>query len=199
MKRLLFLLMGWILSVMLIAQPAKVALENPSLNLTDRFQLMKANSQTYDDYKVIKEYILDGVWKISMDSISVLENRLTIANQNIASLQNDVNIIKANLAAHQQSVEQIQFESEHFSLIGIPFSKGVFRWIFFILTAALVGVIIFLAGHWKLSRVKMKEHMLVADMISKEFDEFKRKALEKQVKLSRELQNERNKLASVKS
>lgn len=199
MKKSLFFLMGWVVSIALIAQPAKVALENPSVNLADRYQLMKSNSQTYDDYKVIKEYILDGVWKISMDSISALEGRLNIANQNIAALQNDIATLKANLAAHEQSVAQIQFESEHFSLIGIPFTKGAFRILFLILVGGLVGVIIFLTGHWKLSRAKMKEHMLVADMISKEFDEFKRKSLEKQVKLSRELQNERNKLASVKS
>ena len=39
----------------------------------------------------------------------------------------------------------------------------------------------------------VKEKALIADSISHELEDFKKKAMEKQTKLSRELQNERNK------
>jgi hypothetical protein len=56
-------------TLVLGAQPAAKAVEDKDLNLKDRFQVMKTGSQTYEDYKVIKEYILDGFWKITMDSV----------------------------------------------------------------------------------------------------------------------------------
>ncbi len=45
----------------------------------------------------------------------------------------------------------------------------------------------------------LREKMDAENMISKEFENYKRKALDKQMKLSRELQNERNKMAEMKS
>ncbi|HLZ16565.1 MAG TPA: hypothetical protein VKQ08_05970, partial [Cyclobacteriaceae bacterium] len=50
----------------------------------------------------------------------------------------------------------------------------------------------------KLMQVTMKEKMAIAELITREFEEFRRKAMEKQIKLARELQNERNKLAELK-
>jgi hypothetical protein len=56
-------------TLVLGAQPAAKAIEDKDLNLKDRYQVMKTGSQTYEDYKVIKEFILEGFWKITMDSV----------------------------------------------------------------------------------------------------------------------------------
>jgi hypothetical protein len=45
----------------------------------------------------------------------------------------------------------------------------------------------------------VKEKELTIFGISAEFDEFRKKALEKEVKLSRELQSERNKLVELRN
>jgi hypothetical protein len=44
----------------------------------------------------------------------------------------------------------------------------------------------------------MKEKELIAHTLTQEFEEYKKKALEKQTKLSRELQNERNRLVDMR-
>ena len=198
MKHWISLLVVGICFHQAFGQAAQVALENKSATLSERYQLMKSNSQTFQDYKVIKEYILDGVWKISQDTLTAISSRLENAHQQIAALKQEVQQIKSTLDTHKQSVAQIEYDSDHISLAGISFTKNVFRLLAFTIMAVLVGIIVFLMGHWKLSVAKMKEHMLIADMISREFDDFKKKALEKQVKLSRELQNERNKLATLR-
>jgi hypothetical protein len=57
-------------TLVLGAQPAAKAIEDKDLNLKDRFQVMKSGSQTYEDYKVIKENLFwKGFWKITMDSV----------------------------------------------------------------------------------------------------------------------------------
>ena len=45
--------------------------ENPSLH--ERFLYMKSRSQSYGAYKVVKESVLDGVWKIAQDTIAAKE------------------------------------------------------------------------------------------------------------------------------
>lgn len=196
MNKLLLIASGCLFSIVALSQPAKQALDIQSVSLAERYKIMKANSQTFQDYKVIKEYVLDGVWKISMDTITAVGQRLEVANQKIQRLAGELNQIRTALDNQKESMSQIQYDSEHISLAGISFSKNMFRLLTFGIIGILAGVILFLLGHWKMSNSKIKEQMLMTDLISKEYDDFKRKALEKQTKLSRELQNERNKLAA---
>ncbi len=182
------------LNLALFAQPAAKAIEDTELNLKARYQVMKSGSQTYEDYKVIKEVILDGFWKITIDSISKQQIMINDAQREIAALKNEALKIQNDLKAHQASVEGITFESSHISVLGIPFGKGAFIFLSAALIAGLVIAVFVLLGRMKILNSGMKEKALIAHAITQEFDEYKRKALEKQTKLSRELQNERNKI-----
>lgn len=187
---LLVLLVGYVQ-----AQPAAKAIEDKDLNLKERYQVMKSGSQTYEDYKVIKEVILDGFWKLTLDSISKQQSMLKDAISEIAGLKNEVLKIQNDLKAHQASVEEITFESNHISVLGIPFGKRTFIFLSATIVAGLIIALFVILGRMKILNSGMKEKTLIAHTLTQEFEEYKRKALEKQTKLSRELQNERNKIA----
>ncbi|HNT49510.1 MAG TPA: hypothetical protein PKK67_02915, partial [Cyclobacteriaceae bacterium] len=163
----------------------------------ERYQVMKTNSQTYEDYKVIKEFVLDGFWKITLDTISRKETQLVEARQKITGLQTELADSHQQLAQQKASVEGITFDSEHISVLGVHFGKGVFLLIAFVIMAALVAIIIAVTARLKILQGTVKDRAQVADSLSHEFEEYKRKALERQTKLSRELQNERNKLVEL--
>jgi uncharacterized protein HemX len=65
-----------------------------------------------------------------------------------------------------------------------------------LLLALAIGVIVYSLN---LMRRNLKEKADLATAISTEYEDYKRKAMEKQTKLSRELQNERNKLQELGS
>ncbi|MCE7862656.1 MAG: hypothetical protein DYG99_03840 [Bacteroidetes bacterium CHB5] len=197
MKRLIFLV-ALILPHLLNAQLAAKALEsNSELDLKERYQVMKTNSQTYEDYKVIKEYILDGFWKITVDSINKKESLLAGERQKVVDLQAELAASRQELANQQASVEGITFDSEHISVFGVHFRKGVFLIITIAVVAALLTVIVGILARLKILQATVKDKTQVADSLTQEFEEYKRKALERQTKLSRELQNERNKLVDL--
>lgn len=197
MKRLIFLV-ALILPHLLNAQLAAKALEsNAELDLKERYQVMKTSSQTYEDYKVIKEYILDGFWKITVDSISKKESLLVAERQKVVDLQAELAASRQELANQQASVEGITFDSEHISVFGIHFRKSVFLIITIAVVAGLLTVIVGISARLKILQTTVKDKTQVADSLTHEFEEYKRKALERQSKLSRELQNERNKLVDL--
>lgn len=197
MKRLIFLV-ALILPHLLNAQLAAKALEsNAELDLKERYQVMKTSSQTYEDYKVIKEYILDGFWKITVDSISKKESLLVAERQKVVDLQAELAASRQELANQQASVEGITFDSEHISVFGIHFRKSVFLIITIAVVAGLLTVIVGILARLKILQTTVKDKTQVADSLTHEFEEYKRKALERQSKLSRELQNERNKLVDL--
>jgi hypothetical protein len=63
---------------------------------------------------------------------------------------------------------------------------------------ALVFGLAVVSGRMRLLVTAVQEKMELANLTLRELEEFKRKSLEKQIKLSRELQNERNKLVELK-
>lgn len=196
MKKLIYLL---IISLpqLALAQPATKALEANELDLKERYQVMKANSQTYEDYKVIKEFILDGFWKITLDTLVQKETQLAEERKKIIDLGAELSASQQELANQKASVEGITFDSEHISVLGVHFGKNTFLIITFAVIAALFTIIIGVSARLKILQASVQDKAHIADSLTHEFEEYKRKALERQTKLSRELQNERNKLVEL--
>ncbi|MBT1705666.1 hypothetical protein [Chryseosolibacter indicus] len=197
MKHTTILLICVFAVVGVFAQSATDALNKDNQTLRERFLLMKNKSQNYQDYKVIKEDLLDAWWKIVVDSLQAKE--VAIA-QNIASTNKLQAELKENmdaLKAKEASIQDIVYASTHIKVLGIDFDKGFF--------AGFVGVIILALGitiavimyTLKMSRKNLKEKADLAASIHSEYEDYKRKAMDKQTKLSRELQNERNKLQEL--
>lgn len=180
------------------SQPTSIALEGKDHTLNERYNLMKSKAQTFQDYKVIKEFVLDGVWKIVMDSVNKQELLLMQSHENISRLEANLQSVELTLRRERESAAGIVHDSTHISILGMDFKKSTFLTLSTFIFAAFVLIISFIVGKMKLMYANMKEKILVADMITHEYEEFKRKTLEKQTKLSRELQNERNRIEELK-
>jgi hypothetical protein len=181
------------------AQTAADALNTDSQTLRERYLLMKNKSQNYQEYKVIKENILDSWWKIVTDSVSAKQAAIRSSKAEIKKLQADLNQNIEALKTKENSMKEIVYASTHISVLGIDFDKKVF--------AGMVGFILLLAGlaiagilySIRVIKKNLVDKEELANSISAEYEEYKRKAMEKQTKLSRELQNERNKLQELGS
>jgi hypothetical protein len=176
------------------AQQASDALKNDNQTLRERYLVMKTKSQNYQDYKVIKENLLDSWWKIVQDSVDAKQAAIRQAKAEASKLQSDLAQNMEALKAKEESMQDVVYASTHIKVLGIDFDKGFF--------AGMVGVIILALGltiavimyTLNMNRKNLKEKADLAAAISSEYEDYKRKAMDKQTKLSRELQNERNKL-----
>ncbi|CAN5429543.1 hypothetical protein BH10BAC4_BH10BAC4_16240 [soil metagenome] len=182
----------------IIAQPASQEALDEKSTLRERFQIMKAKSQTYGDYKVVKEFVLDGVWKMTNDSINTAKARFSEARTRIVALETELKNTQLVLQEKEASVQEIEYAGTHISVLGIPFEKSVFVTIVSIIIAGLIVLLALLSGKLKLMYSSVKEKIDLINTTVNEFEDYKRKALDRQTKLSRELQNERNKLTEIK-
>lgn len=169
------------------------------LTLQDRFDLMKTTSQTFQDYKVIKEVVLDGVWKISQDSVNRLEGALATQRASIAQLERSVADERSLVEKIRASQQVLEYESTHLSILGLSFSKTLFvTGVFFVFLGMLL-LIGGLLGKLRLISSDAKEAKDLLNFSVHELEEYKKKSLEKQAKLSRELQTERNRIAAERT
>ncbi len=175
------------------------ALVKDAKTLNERYALMKEKSETFNEYKVIKEYILDGMWKITRDSIKKVQSDLVAARNEIEMLKLNVAAAVANVKQKEDSMAEIEFASKHITVLGIDFTKGFFIGLVGFVLLGMILLVGAVTGRLKMIYQSLKEKMEMENIISKEFENYKRKALEKQMKLSRELQNERNKMAEMRS
>jgi len=180
------------------AQPAAEALQG-NFSLRERYGLLKSKSQTFKDYKVIKETVLDGFWKIVMDSVSTSRSALAGAHKQIDSLRRNVAETNKLMKEKEESVAGIVFDSTHITVAGISFHKGVFLGGVAIVLGALIFFLVSGFARMKVVSHSLQERKLAVTTITNEYEEYKRKAMEKQMKLSRELQDERNKLQAFRS
>lgn len=196
MKKSLVLWVCLLASSITFAQQATEIQGNYTLR--DRFLLMKSKSQNYNDYKVIKETVLDGIWKIINDSLNAKNAALRGAHANINGLKGQLAKTEEALKAKEKSMTDIQYASTHITVLGIDFTKGVFLTVVACLLGGLIGFVAFIFGRMQLQSKSLSERNLAVSALTNEFEEYKHRAMDKQTKLSRELQDERNKLASMR-
>jgi hypothetical protein len=178
-------------------QPGAEALAKDNKSLQERYFLLKTKSQTFKDYKVIKETVFDGMWTVISDSLKASKQRLTDARRKIAELDTSVSQIKLQLQAKQASMQEVEHASTHITVLGIDFTKGVFITMTTIVFLGLLAFIGILVARLKIIHKSYREKADTVSELSNEYEDFKRKAMDKQTKLSRELQDERNKLQSL--
>lgn len=180
-------------------QPAAEALAKDTKSLQERLFVLKTKSQTFKDYKVIKETILDGMFVVINDSMKASKKKFVQAKASITKLDSSLVSIKLQLKQKQESMNEVEHASTHITVLGIDFKKGVFLTIMTIGLAALILFIGVLSARLKVLHKSYREKADTVDELHTEYEDFKRKAMDKQTKLSRELQDERNKLQSMRS
>jgi hypothetical protein len=175
------------------------AVKPKELTLQNRFDLMKTTSQTFQDYKVVKEVVLDGVWKISQDSVTRLKGALVTQRASIVQLEKSLSDERSLIEKVRASQQGLEYDSTHISIFGVSFGKTLFVSGVFIVLLGLLGLLGGLFGKLKLISSEAKETRDLLNFSTHEFEEYKKKSLEKQAKLSRELQTERNRIASERT
>jgi Sec-independent protein translocase protein TatA len=163
--------------------------------LNERYLVLKQKSQNYKEYKVIRENVLDAFWKIVRDSVAAKEAALDARQKDILELKKDLSDTQASLKEKEESMQGLVHDSTHIKVFGVDFGKGVFLTTVGILITALVVIVLLISGRFRMIQSAMKERADAFNSLSNEFEEYKRKAMEKQTKLSRELQTERNRLS----
>ena len=164
---------------------------DPSLN--GQYQFMLKKSKTLYGAKLINPARLTSLWKSVNDTLrkerkQLAESRQQIKSQaeNISSLKREVTGKESSLASATASVNEINF-------LGISFNKGTYNtivWAIIIVLAAGLAIVILQTGKYrKEATYRTQLYQEVAD----EFQAHKVKAKDKEMKLARELQDERNK------
>lgn len=138
--------------------------------------------------------LVSALWKNLQDTLNTERRKLKEAQTKLAAQTGDIAALKTDVTTKDQTLSESNAKRDEINLLGISFTKASYNllmWglvIFFGLTAAIV-----IARSGANSR-EAKYRIKLYNELDEEYKAYKAKANEKEKKLARELQTERNKL-----
>jgi len=168
----------------------------PSLDggtLESQFDYLYRKSSSYQEYKVVKKTSYQKIKGNVLDSLSSIKKELgdtkkivDVQASEITNLKDDLKITNDNLSAVTKEKDNIKF-------LGMPMTKSAYNSLLWTIIFSLVALLLFFIFRFRSSNsITTQAQDLLADT-EKEFEAYKAKALEREQKVRRELQDELNK------
>lgn len=196
MKRTLFTLIAACLSIAASAQLPKDSIKvDPTLG--GQYKLLLSKSRTLDGYKLINPTRLSVFWRNVRDTLNTTHRQLISTRKEATGYQNEIVGLKKQVAGAETSLATSNAKLNEINFLGIGFTKSnynIFVWGLITLLAIVLTVVI-LRSVKNIHEAKYRSTLY--EEINQEYQNYKVKANEKEKKLARELQDERNKLDEI--
>ncbi|SMC60727.1 hypothetical protein [Pedobacter africanus] len=168
-------------------------------SLKGQYQLMLSKSKTLNGYKLVNPNRMSAFWQNVRDTLATDRRQLANATRKIREQEQNITALKTQISGKESSLASTNAKVNEISVLGISFTKSTYNtivWSLIIgLAAALAVVILRSAKHIHEARYRSTLY----EEISQEYQNYKTKANDKEKKLARELQDERNKLDELRS
>ncbi len=160
--------------------------------ILDGFTTLIEKSNDYKGYKVVDYNDLVTLKKNTLEFISFLKNEITTQQNSIDQQKDEISELKASLETTKQNLAAVTAEKDAITFLGIPFSKGSYMTLMWGIVAALIIALLFFIFRFNKRNTQTAEAKKNLLQTEKEFEDYRAKALVKEQRLGRLLQDERN-------
>jgi len=167
---------------------------NSGLNpVEEDFTNLIERSNDYQGYKVVDYNELINLKNKTGQYFSTINEEIITQKNTIDQQQQEINRLKEDLEATQQDLQKVNEEKDAITFLGMPFSKGSYMALMWGIVGLLLLALLFFIFRYRQSHTHTVEARNKLHSTEKEFDVYREKALEKEQRLGRLLQDERNK------
>lgn len=181
---------GLLLFSTLVFSQEKVETVN---SIDQQFNELLESSNNFKKYKVVEETKLIELQRNTRAEIADLEKEIIASKNNIDSQEEKIAQLNATLTGTTKDLQEANKAKEEIAFLGIPTDKSTYRTIMWGILLVLTITLVIFVYKFKNSHAQTKEAKKNLQEIDDEFEEYRKTALEKQQKLGRMLQDERNK------
>jgi hypothetical protein len=160
--------------------------------ILDGFTTLIEKSNDYQGYKVVDYNDLVSLKKNTIEFIAFLRNEITTQQNSIDQQKDEISELKASLETTKQNLAAVTAEKDAITFLGFPFSKGSYMSLMWGIVAALIVGLLFFIFRFKKGNIQTTEAKKNLLQTENEFEAYRAKALEKEQRLGRLLQDERN-------
>lgn len=168
-------------------------------SIENQFEYIFQKSNNYQDYKVVKKNWLYVLRNNTLDSVKRVEEALLVSKNLTAEQEKKINELNAQLAETNNSLASVTEEKDSISFFGALINKPAYKGIMWGIVVVLVLILGLFVYKFKNANVITQEARKSLAELELEYEEHRRKALEREQKARRQLQDEINKQKLTKS
>jgi len=161
--------------------------------IDEQYNSLIKDAETYQQYKVITRKYLKKYQSNVIDSLNASKEKFINIQQQVATQQAEIDQLRTELTDTQNILQQTNNEKESISFLGINLKKIQYKLLMWTLLALALGALVFYILRYNTSNTTTKETRKELGDIQKTFDAYKKRALDKEQRISRMLQDELNK------
>ncbi len=185
------------LSFLSAQNPPEEKLSLNSGTIENQFDYVIQKSYTYRGngkvYKNVERYKLDALKAHTLDSLKAVKALLTSTKQIVSNQDQEIEVLKANLEDTNATLTQTNLEKDSMSLFGILMSKASYNILMWSIVAGLLAFLLIFIFKFKNSNAITRQAKFTLAETEEEFEEHRKRALEREQKVMRRLQDELNK------
>lgn len=190
---LLLLVACFGLSGVVSGQEQTAATDPSPPSLREQFDELISRSNSYQDFWVIKKNAIQDLQKTIQDSLNVQAGSKRKAESELQQVQTRLNKTEELLEAAEQRSTELDKAKDSINLFGLPLNKALYQTIVYATLGILLALLVIVSLRYQSrSGATGKVEKALRDT-QEEFDQYKKRAIEREQKLKRELQDELNK------
>ena len=161
--------------------------------IQEQFEYLYKISPKWQDYRSIKVNKLYKFRNNVYDSLKLGRKKLIEERKIVALQKSEIDALKQKLGDTNDNLTSVTKEKDNIKFLGIQLSKAGYNTILWSIITGLGALLAFFIIKFKRSNVITVQVKKDKVEIEDEYDEYRRKAIEREQKLRRELQDELNK------
>jgi hypothetical protein len=170
--------------------------------ISNQFDYIFKNSGNYRAdgvrYEVVKETNLYKLRKNVLDSLVAISKKTSELKSTISEHETTITSLNKKLEETTITLTAVSEEKDNMSLLGASVSKGTYNVILWAIIGALFLFLGLFIYRFRNSNILTQEAKQNLSELELEYEDHRRRALEREQKISRQLQDERNKQKKIK-
>ncbi|WP_298486513.1 tRNA (guanine-N1)-methyltransferase [uncultured Maribacter sp.] len=166
-------------------------------NINSQFEYIYKKSGNYradgKKYEVVRVISLDKLKQNVLDSLNVYSKKEEGLRATITGHETTISSLEKKLNETTNNLSSVTEEKDSMSFLGILVSKGTYNAILWTVIACLLLLLLGFIYKFRKSNVLTQEAKLALSEVETEYEDHRRRALEREQKISRQLQDEINK------
>ncbi|SDE67323.1 hypothetical protein SAMN05421636_106325 [Pricia antarctica] len=181
-------------------QEEEVSLERGPIDSQFEFVYKQSGNYRADGkrYEVVRTISLDQLRQNVLDTLSGFNTRAAELKATIAGHESTITSLEKKLEDTTNSLAVVTEEKDNMSFLGIAVSKGTYNAILWTVIAGLLILLLFFIYRFRNSNILTQEAKTNLSELETEYEDHRRRALEREQKISRQLQDEINKYKKQK-
>lgn len=162
--------------------------------LNEQFNNLNNLSRSQNaDFKLIRKTNLEIVRRNVLDSITHYRNEIATLKSNSSSSTGTINALRDSVTTLDTALQAEQHKTNSISFLGIDFAKGSYHTMVWSIIIVFVLAFLITLASFRKAKVDTNEFKKTSDQLQEELQALRKKSLEKEQQLKRQLLDEQMK------